>query len=626
MKKLLLLILLAFSITVNAQQISGTQITSSIVPNDLQDNYATHVDTFGFGGYRVIPTITARDAIKSSRKIEGMLVYVTADDKIYKLETLPNTWIEFSSGSGASQWQDITGGIEYPSGNVTVNDTLLVNGDIIANSMTLSSEDKDTTYYVNGTLGSDITGDGTQGNPFQTLEKTVLNVKPVFINSIVTISLLGSNTYVFNDIVSRKISAIKGTGRLILLGEEDTLYTDVAATVIGDDPTLYNLTVGGATPTWAPDELVGKYMTRSVFRGYIINNGASDAYIASRVITGTIVDYMCTIEFESSATDDYFIRSSIALDFMYLKINMSTLNLGTYGDIIWDCSDLTLAVDYNSGTKNTIINSTLGKCQIRSTRFFNSRGAIYINSVQTGLIGTYFDGIGDVVFMNGINTLGYNVFRASNLTMNYNHQVINNYYNRWLKFKDCDQALEVTAGGFYNYPNGKIILDNVTDFIDFGAVMPNNFWIDIHPNTIIGEPTNLWLKDSPGYLAKGNSYYINIEGILFPEYTLATNSNLTNNSTTNIVIGDKTQNRSIDVNYTAYRNGKIEQGIVQIFHDGTTLYINRTSHDNQSGNGIGLSINTKFDTTNTDLINIELIVDDNVDAVTFDYSITRKLL
>lgn len=159
MKKTIIgLIFVVFAISVNAQQLSGTQITSSIVPNDIQDDYATHIDSLGFGGYRVVSTITARNAIKASRKIAGMLVYVTFDDKIYKLETLPNTWIEFSSGSGASQWQDITGGIEYPSGNVTVNDTIIVNKAVKTNDIeTLNIFTK--TFYI--TNAGDTTDAGT---------------------------------------------------------------------------------------------------------------------------------------------------------------------------------------------------------------------------------------------------------------------------------------------------------------------------------------------------------------------------------------------------------------------------------------------------------------------------------
>ena len=173
-----------------------------------------------------------------------------------------------------------------------------------------------------------------------------------------------------------------------------------------------------------------------------------------------------------------------------------------------------------------------------------------------------------------------------------------------------------------NYPVN-IYLENMQYLTNPATGKGCNFVLD--KSSIIGEPVIDYFMAAPGKRIV-DDYFVGINGVHFLEFDENTSAALTNNSTTEIAIGDKTQNRSITLDYTAYRNGKIEQGQVLIFHDGTTLYINKTSHDNQSGNGIGLSIDTKFDTTNTDLINIELVVNDNVDAVTFDYSITRKQL
>lgn len=101
--RLLIISLLAF-ITIAASGQSGTKVTSSLVPNSNLDNYPTHQAKYGKGGYRSVATLTERDAILSSRRDTGMLVYVIAADKIYTLKTgISNAnWEEFKVGSEAS--------------------------------------------------------------------------------------------------------------------------------------------------------------------------------------------------------------------------------------------------------------------------------------------------------------------------------------------------------------------------------------------------------------------------------------------------------------------------------------------------------------------------------------------
>lgn len=99
MKKIFILfIATVLTIAVKAQEISGTQITSPIVPNDLQDDYPTHIDSLGFGGYRVLPDIISRDNIKPSRKTRGMVVYTLSDSTLYRLDdVVNNTWTKIIS-------------------------------------------------------------------------------------------------------------------------------------------------------------------------------------------------------------------------------------------------------------------------------------------------------------------------------------------------------------------------------------------------------------------------------------------------------------------------------------------------------------------------------------------------
>lgn len=99
MKRLLLLIFSIISLSAFGQ--NGTKVTSSIVPNSFLDNYPTHQSTFGKGGYRSVKTIVERNAIYTSRRDTGMLVYVSTEDKIYILKggVSNGNWEELILGS-----------------------------------------------------------------------------------------------------------------------------------------------------------------------------------------------------------------------------------------------------------------------------------------------------------------------------------------------------------------------------------------------------------------------------------------------------------------------------------------------------------------------------------------------
>lgn len=66
--------------------IKGTNVASKIVPYTTSDNYATHDEEYGRGGYRTVNTVAEMNAIPSDRRKEGMLVYVK-NDKYYRLNS-----------------------------------------------------------------------------------------------------------------------------------------------------------------------------------------------------------------------------------------------------------------------------------------------------------------------------------------------------------------------------------------------------------------------------------------------------------------------------------------------------------------------------------------------------------
>lgn len=90
-----------------AKYLGGVAVSGYIAPSDTLDVYATHKAQFGQGGYRTAIDIAARDAITPLRREEGMVVYVLADKKEYRLEggTANTNWVEIiaSTGTGTSK-------------------------------------------------------------------------------------------------------------------------------------------------------------------------------------------------------------------------------------------------------------------------------------------------------------------------------------------------------------------------------------------------------------------------------------------------------------------------------------------------------------------------------------------
>lgn len=80
--------------------IKGTNVPSKIVPYTTSDNYATHDEEYGRGGFRTVNNVSEMNAIPADRRKEGMLVYVK-NDKYYRLNS-SNTFVDAGIINGAS--------------------------------------------------------------------------------------------------------------------------------------------------------------------------------------------------------------------------------------------------------------------------------------------------------------------------------------------------------------------------------------------------------------------------------------------------------------------------------------------------------------------------------------------
>ena len=129
----------------------GVGVSGYIAPTDTADLYATHKAQFGYGGYRSVADINARDNITSLRREEGMVVYVISDKVEYRLVggLLNTNWVKVeSSGSGAPSAQSY----------ITVDNIL--DREVIPNSLRMKGMivyviDEDTEYRLVGGITND---------------------------------------------------------------------------------------------------------------------------------------------------------------------------------------------------------------------------------------------------------------------------------------------------------------------------------------------------------------------------------------------------------------------------------------------------------------------------------------
>lgn len=84
----------------------GTLVIAPVRPQAPEDTYpSVHADEIKGGCYQV-GTLTDRDSIPTPRRVHGMLCFVQALNKYYKLEADLITWTEFSTG-GITEHPDL---------------------------------------------------------------------------------------------------------------------------------------------------------------------------------------------------------------------------------------------------------------------------------------------------------------------------------------------------------------------------------------------------------------------------------------------------------------------------------------------------------------------------------------
>ena len=481
------------------------------------------------------------------------------------------------------------------------------------------------TIYVE-TTGSDTTGDGSVGLPYLTIGKALSTIKKN-INPDVTVTIsIGVGTFTLSANDLSVVSSIYGAGTLTIQGTltlVESGFTMGAAEAL--DPLTYNVS-GGNTATWTLDQWK-YYFIKSGSNYYPITHNALTPTISiTNAVTGTEIYEAQTI-FNVTATS---IQSTfVTLNFYNLKLNFSD-------------------ADFNLYSKYAI---RFQRCYLFSTnsaRFFSTNiGGQYvffytaINGFRNNwlknpsVISCYFyldANIGCISFTNSDETI-----------KNLNNIVIENPntgslaggiklgqagiygLQNNLKLVNTNVALTISRFAVFNFltVTPKVILRNTNYFVrkngSFGDY--EILKINILYSQFFGAPVTRWFYDSMyEFVNLSSGRNIQIIGLIYPEVEENISASLADNATTNVIIGNKLQNRSIKIDYTITRGTDYEMSTLQIIHDGTTLVL---SESTPVGDDVGVTFAVAFSTND---IQLQCTLTSTGTGATLKYNVRRVMI
>jgi len=236
----------------------GTNVSAAVVPFTDQDRYATHEDIYGKGGYRVVETLAARNAISSERRKVLMKVSVTEDGKTYTLKTNPegNTtdtdWEEDAVG-GTTNYDDLT---NKPTSSVADIDDAVAKKHSHVNSLVLNkfTEQNDVIFYNGQPIST--SGD-TYGGEFATKADLMAYATPyIGYSYIVTSDEDQSGLRTYYKYITGGTWVLMGTFSDVLLSGGSNSYnmqwnspSDIVAGTTKVLPTPYTSTFNVVAPT-----------------------------------------------------------------------------------------------------------------------------------------------------------------------------------------------------------------------------------------------------------------------------------------------------------------------------------------------------------------------------------------
>jgi hypothetical protein len=166
-------------------------------------------------------------------------------------------------------------------------------------------------------------------------------------------------------------------------------------------------------------------------------------------------------------------------------------------------------------------------------------------------------------------------------------------------------------------------LDNSTANVQDPAISfstrfsSNNIMLDASINNAGSNATMNYTVDLLDYQS---------QDLIYSEYSYDNTTILTNNSSTHIVVGNKLQNRCINIDYVLTRNNGYRQGSFDILNDGSTLTMGTDSFIDNGVTEVDYPAVVFSKSFNENNIMLDAIVDSSGGNATMNYDIRRKMI
>jgi hypothetical protein len=512
-------------------------------------------------------------------------------------------------------------------------------------------QNADVSLYVY-TTGSDVSGDGTAGNPYQTIYRALYSLPFNFNNTNVTINL-GPGTFIYDNSCDY-IRTKQTNGTVLLYG---TTVIDVSNLTFKQpnpdtDPFTYNVSVNGLTPSWATNQW-RKYYNTPISGSLIIPISNSSTWSLELADPSLTRRGSNIIHFDSSIILDSENYSG--------QINFNRAN-------IWINKNITISPISNTANEANVL-TTLSQCVIGgssaisalSISFYSTQPATYydyfdnvklvfdnfssglvINSVfyfaspstSAMAIAFYTGSIGSVTnsIFNRDTKFGYAIgYQSGSKTSITSNPALTQY----VKFNKVSYPLFIYTGDIVYGDNYKFILNDCDYLLRAGTGFStvgfsHLFGKVIFDGDLIGTPNIRYFYNGGDLFKK---YYdppyadFHIKNVLYREVDNLRSNKLSNNSVTDLSIGHILQNKSISVTYTLQRNQAYVEGSFNIISDSSNLSANV---DRYIKTGINPTIvdasAIRFDALiDSSLIKWRITMDSSGGDASLNYSITRVM-